>query len=108
MQHAGSDAANSSCLHFAFCILNSRPLRIGFDGRGFSSPAAGVRRYSTELVRALLSLGEELEIVALGGDANRIPAGIERLTESAHPPTNAGWTLVGLPRTAARARVHLI
>jgi len=96
-------------LHFAFCILNYRPvLRVGFDGRGFSSPAAGVRRYSTELVRALVALGEPLEIVALGGDPAHIPQGLERISESTHPPTNAGWTLIGLPRTARRARVNVI
>ena len=87
---------------------DGRGLRVGFDGRGFSSPAAGIRRYSTELVRALGSLGESIEIVALGGAPDRVPAGLERLSESAHPPSNAGWTLIGLPRTAARARVDLI
>lgn len=86
----------------------AHPLRVGFDGRGFSSPAAGIRRYSTELVRALLSLGEPLEIVALGGNPDRIPSGVERVSESAHPPSNAGWTLIGLPRTASRARVDVI
>jgi glycosyltransferase involved in cell wall biosynthesis len=83
-------------------------LRVGFDGRAFGSPAAGVRRYAAELVRALLTLGEPIEIVALGGVSGRIPAGVSRVTEAAHPPTNAGWTLVGLPRTAARARVDVI
>ena len=89
--------------------MNSRhALRVGFDGRAFTSPAAGVRRYSTELVGALTALGEPLEIVALGGDAGAIPPGIERIPESAHLPSNAGWTLIGLPRTAARARVRLL
>ena len=83
-------------------------LRVGFDGHGFSSPAAGIRRYSTELVRALVSLGEPLEVVALGGNPDLIPADVQHVTASAHPPSNAGWTLIGLPRTAARARVHLI
>lgn len=88
--------------------MNSRTLRIGFDGRAFTSPAAGIRRYSTELVSALTSLGEPLEIIALGGDAGAIPRGVERVRESVHPPSNAGWTLIGLPRTAARARVHVL
>ena len=95
-------------MHFAFCILNYDTLRVGFDGHAFSSPAAGIRRYSTELVSALTSLGEPLEIVALGGEAGVVPPGIERVPESAHPPTNAGWTLIGLPRTAARARVEVL
>jgi glycosyltransferase involved in cell wall biosynthesis len=95
-------------LHFASCILNSRTLRVGFDGHAFSSPAAGIRRYSTELVRALVALGEPIEIVALGGDAEAVPAGVERVADASHPPSNAGWTLIGLPRTAARARVNVI
>jgi glycosyltransferase involved in cell wall biosynthesis len=88
--------------------LNSATLRVGFDGHAFSSPAAGIRRYATELVSALTALGEPLQIVALGGDAGAIPPGIERVPESAHPPSNAGWTLIGLPRTAARARVKVL
>jgi glycosyltransferase involved in cell wall biosynthesis len=85
-----------------------KPLRVGFDGRAFTSPAAGIRRYATELVCALVSLGEPLEVVALGGDAATIPSGIERVSASAHPPSNAGWTLIGLPRTAARAGVQVL
>jgi len=82
-------------------------LRVGFDGHAFSSPAAGIRRYSHELVRALVSLGE-VDVVSLGGDPARVPDGVEHVRESAHPPTNAGWTLVGVPATASRARVDLI
>src|SRR4029453_13512440 len=92
-----------------FCILNShQPLRIGFDGHAFTSPAAGIRRYSTELVCALTSLGEPLEAVALGGEAEALPPRTKRVPESAPPPSNAGWTLIGLPRTAARARVQVL
>jgi glycosyltransferase involved in cell wall biosynthesis len=83
-------------------------LRVGFDGRAFSSPAAGIRRYATELVRALVSLGEPITVVSLGGDPRGIPTGLEHVAGSAHPPSNAGWTLIGLPRTAARAGVDLI
>jgi glycosyltransferase involved in cell wall biosynthesis len=79
------------------------------DGRAFASPAAGVRRYVRELVRALLALGEPLELVALGGSlADRLPPGIDRVSEPRHPPTNAGWTLVGLPVAARRGAVDLI
>jgi glycosyltransferase involved in cell wall biosynthesis len=83
-------------------------LRVGFDGRAFSSPAAGIRRYATELVSALVGLGEPLQIVALGGHPGAIPSGVAHVAGSAHPPSNAGWTLIGLPRTAARAGVQLI
>ncbi len=84
-------------------------LRIGIDGRAFASPAAGIRRYVRNLTRALLALGEPLEIVALGGrDSSALPAGTGYIAEPPHPPTNLGWTLVGLPRAAKRAAVDVI
>jgi len=83
-------------------------LRVGIDGRSFISPAAGVRRYVHQLVPALLALGEPLELVALGGDAREVPSGVVQVAESRHPPTNLGWTLVGLPAAAARAGVDVI
>lgn len=83
-------------------------LRIGIDGRAFGSPAAGVRRYVGGLVSGLASLGEPLTVVALGGIASQLPPGVEHTPEPAHPPTNLGWTLVGLPRAAARAGVDVI
>jgi glycosyltransferase involved in cell wall biosynthesis len=84
-------------------------LRIGIDGRSFASPAAGIRRYVRGLTRALLELGEPLEIIALGGiDASGIPAGVGHVSEPRHPPTNLGWTLVGLPQAAKRAGVHVV
>ena len=82
------------------------PLRVGIDGRAFTSAAGGIRRYMAGLVPALLALGEPIEIVALGGHA--VPHGVDRVQAPVHPPTNLGWTLVGLPRAAARARVDLI
>ncbi len=83
-------------------------LRVGIDGRAFASPAAGVRRYVANLVPALRALDEPPDIVALGGDERLLPEGIEHVAEQLHPPTNLGWTLVGVPRAAARARVDLI
>jgi glycosyltransferase involved in cell wall biosynthesis len=85
----------------------ARRLRVGIDGRAFSSPAAGVRRYLAGLTPALAASGE-VDLVALGGEAGAIPDGLERVPEPAHPPTNAGWAVIGLPRAAARARVDLI
>ena len=84
-------------------------LRIGIDGRAFASPAAGIRRYVHGLTRALLALGEPLAVVALGGrDSSALPAGAGRVAEPPHPPTNLGWTLVGLPHAAHRAAVDVI
>ncbi|NOT25617.1 MAG: glycosyltransferase family 4 protein [Acidobacteria bacterium] len=84
-------------------------LRVGIDGRAFASPAAGVRRYIKGLTRALVALGEPLELVALGGlDPTALPPGIGHVAEPPHPPTNLGWTLVGLPRAARRAGVDVV
>jgi glycosyltransferase involved in cell wall biosynthesis len=84
-------------------------IRVGIDGRAFASPAPGVRRYVRGLTRALLALGEPLELVALGGhDSSAIPPGTRRVEEPPHPPTNLGWTLVGVPRAARRAKVDVI
>jgi glycosyltransferase involved in cell wall biosynthesis len=83
-------------------------LRVGVDGRAFSSPAAGVRRYVNALVPALGALGAPLEVVVLGGDPREIPPGVEHEPEPRHPPTNLGWTLVGLPIAARRAGVDLL
>jgi glycosyltransferase involved in cell wall biosynthesis len=85
-----------------------RQLRIGIDGRAWSSPAAGVRRYMSGLVPALIDLGEPLEIVALGGSREAIPRGVAWMAEPPHPPTNLGWSAVGLPWAASRAGVHVI
>jgi len=59
-------------------------------------------------VPALLALENPPELVALGGQPDAVPPHLERIAERAHPPTNAGWTLVGIPRAAADARVDLI
>ena len=83
-------------------------LRIGIDGRAFSSPAAGIRRYALDLTGALLTLQEPIEVVALGGRRSDVPSGLARVDEPSHPPTNLGWTLVGLPRAASRARVDVL
>jgi glycosyltransferase involved in cell wall biosynthesis len=86
--------------------VTGRRLRVGIDGRAFSSPAGGVRRYVAGLVSALLALDDPPDLVALGGRS--IPPGLAHVGEPPHPPTNLGWTLIGLPRAAARARVDLI
>ena len=86
-----------------------RKLRIGIDGRAFVSPAAGIRRYVDGLTRALLALGEPLDVIALGGpDRGTLPPGTGRVPESRHPPTNLGWTVMGLPGAARRAAVDVI
>jgi glycosyltransferase involved in cell wall biosynthesis len=85
-----------------------RTIRVGIDGRAFTSPAAGVRRYVSELVAALRAIGAPLDLIALGGRPESVPAGVQQVPESWHPPTNLGWAAVGLPRAARRAAVDLI
>ena len=85
-----------------------KKLHVGIDGRAFSSPAAGVRRYVSGLVPALSALDEPLDIVALGGAPDAVPSGLSYVHEPWHPATNAGWNIVGLPRAAARAGVDVI
>lgn len=85
-----------------------RPLRVGIDGRAFTSPAPGIRRYVEGLVPALLALSDAPEIVALGGRRESLPAGVSSVAERPHPPTNAGWTLVGLPVAAREAAVDVV
>lgn len=85
-----------------------KALRVGIDGRAFSSPAAGVRRYVSSLVPALLAADPALQLVALGGERGAIPPPLAYVDEPWHPPTNVGWSVVGLPRAAARARVDVI
>jgi glycosyltransferase involved in cell wall biosynthesis len=60
------------------------------------------------LVPALLALTDAPDVVVLGGQADAAPAHLEHVAERAHPPTNAGWTLVGLPRAAADARIDIL
>lgn len=83
-------------------------LRVGFDGRALTSPAAGVRRYARHLLEAIVALDEEVTVVALGGDASAVPPQIAHVAEPAHPPTNLGWALVGLPRAARRAGIDVL
>ena len=86
----------------------SGKLRVGIDGRSFNSPAAGVRRYVSSLVPALKEADAGLELIALGGMREQVPQGVGHVEESWHPPTNLGWSVVGLPRAAARANVDVI
>jgi glycosyltransferase involved in cell wall biosynthesis len=83
-------------------------LRVGIDGRAFTSAAGGIRRYLDCLVPALLALDDAPDLVGLGGDPGSMPPGVAHIHEPPHPPTNAGWTIVGIPRAAARAGVDLI
>jgi glycosyltransferase involved in cell wall biosynthesis len=84
--------------------LETASLRIGFDGRAFTSPAAGVRRYVIELANALADVEPGLELVALGAAAGtRLPHGVVGISASSMVPTNLGWAIEGLPRAGRHA-----
>ena len=57
---------------------------------------------------ALAALDESLALTVLGGEPGLLPSGVRRVAGSSHPPTNAGWMLVGLPRAARRAGVDVL
>lgn len=80
-------------------------MRVAFDGRALTSPAGGVRRYTTELFGAILRVAPDHTLIACGGDA----AHARRLGVAHQPappslPTNLGWVVSGLPYAASRAR----
>ena len=62
----------------------------------------------SSLVPALKAADPGLELVALGGHRDSVPAGLGHVDEPWHPPTNLGWSALGLPRAAARANVDVI
>lgn len=82
-------------------------LHAGIDGRAFSSPAAGIRRYARGLTAALRAL-PGVRVTIIGGDPAAVPPGMTLQPEVPHPPGNPGWVLVGLPRSAARAGVDVL
>ncbi len=83
-------------------------LRIATDGRALSGPPGGVRRYVTELWRALASSGEGLVGVAIGGDAGAArAAGLAHYPAASLLPTNLGWSAWTLPRGAHGARADV-
>jgi glycosyltransferase involved in cell wall biosynthesis len=81
---------------------------VGFDGRAFSSPARGVRRYAWELTRALLDEAPGVRIVALGLERQELaPPGVVLRSSRVTLPSNFGWSLAGLPWAAAGAALDV-
>ncbi len=82
-------------------------MRIGFDARALVSPAAGVRRYTRELFGAMAAL-DGIDVVAAGTATGAdLPAGVSSAAASASLPTNVGWMISGLPRSARSANVDV-
>jgi glycosyltransferase involved in cell wall biosynthesis len=59
-------------------------------------------------VPALKASDASLELIALGGAREAVPADLAHVAEPWHPPTNLGWSAVGLPRLAARTAVDVV
>jgi glycosyltransferase involved in cell wall biosynthesis len=81
--------------------------RLGVDGRAFSSPAGGVRRYVWEIYGALPRVAPEVDAVAIGaspGDA--LPPAVTPYPARAFP-TNLGWMAATIPLAARRARLDI-
>lgn len=77
-------------------------MRIAFDGHAFSSPAGGVRRYVSELARALAEL-PDVHMLAIGAEPQAsLPGGVRGVPAASWVPTNLGWSVDGLPRAARR------
>ena len=81
--------------------------RLGVDGRAFSSPAGGVRRYVWEVYGALARVAPDVDTIAIGashGDA--LPPGV-----TGHParsfPTNLGWMAASIPLAVSSARLDV-
>ena len=82
-------------------------LRLGVDGRAFSSPAGGVRRYVWEIYGALPGVAPDVDAVALGaspGDA--LPPSVIPYPARSFP-TNLGWMAATIPLAARRARLDV-
>jgi glycosyltransferase involved in cell wall biosynthesis len=82
-------------------------LRVGVDGRAFSSPAGGVRRYVGELYAAIGRHEPEVEVIAIGARRDaQLPAGAQR--RNAIPlPTNLGWMAGSIPLAARSAALDV-
>ena len=75
----------------------NRRFRLGVDGRAFSSPAAGVRRYVWEIYGALPRIAPDVDVIAIGArDGDLLPAGITPRGAPAFP-TNLGWMAASIP-----------
>jgi glycosyltransferase involved in cell wall biosynthesis len=83
-------------------------MHIGFDGRGLTSPAGGVRRYTAELIRALPSIADDVRLTVFGSDERvSLPVGATWRPVQRLAPTNLGWSVVDLPRAVRRTPVDV-
>ena len=87
--------------------MSSRRFRIGVDGRAFSSPAGGVRRYVWEIYGALPVVAPDVDVVAIGAtDGDALPRGVRGHAARAFP-TNLGWMALSIPLAVRDARLDV-
>jgi alpha-1,3-rhamnosyl/mannosyltransferase len=82
-------------------------LRVGVDGRAFTSPAGGVRRYVSELYSAIARHHPDVEVLAIGASRDAaIPRGVQR-RDAVSFPTNLGWMAASIPLAVRGARLDV-
>ena len=83
-------------------------LRVGIDGRALYGPAAGVRRYVSQLMEAIVRVSPSTELFAVGIEgADTVPQGVIASRSRGSLPTNAGWMLTGLPLAVHGLGLHV-
>ena len=67
-----------------------------------------MRRYVTELTRAMIEIDPELQLIAVGAvRALALPHGVLRASARGWFPTNLGWCIDGLPRAVRRTTLDV-
>ncbi len=87
-----------------------KSLRVGIDGRAFwrRRPRASAATSTGSCPALRVARGTARPSSRSGGCSATCPPASSTRPSPAHPPTNLGWTLVGLPLAARRARVDLL
>ena len=87
--------------------MTSGRFRIGVDGRAFSSPAGGVRRYVWEIYGALPAVAHDVDVIAIGAaPAEPLPPGVTPWPARDFP-TNLGWMALSIPLAVRQARLDV-
>ena len=82
--------------------------RVAFDGRTLSSPAAGVRRYASELLTALAERDDVHLIVVDAAASIVLATNITRARSALSLPTNLGWAALGFPLATWRIGADVV
>ncbi len=104
----GESSARHAPADYDRSVTGRGKVTIAIDGRPLSGPAGGVRRYITELWRAMGHVDPDLTGVALGGDpVSARAAGLQHARVRSLLSTNLGWSALALPRAARRLRADV-